>query len=607
MGSILEPIQDMHALIVILIAAYECNPGGIMDIKDKALEYIKLENHSFFKEEVEKLIDSNNEDELKERFYRDLSFGTGGLRGVIGGGYNRMNPFTVKKATQGLANYLVKNVEGDKSAVIAYDSRNYSDLFSLEAALVLCANGIKTYLFTSLRATPELSYAVRKLGTTTGIVVTASHNPSEYNGYKVYWSDGAQVTPPHDTGIIEEVNKVTTDIRSIDKEEAIKKGLLVMIDKEIDEPYFEMVQKESLRPDLIKSGAKDLKVVYTPLHGTGTFAVETLFKRLGLPITTVQEQREPDGNFPTVPFPNPEEASAMKLSLELAKKERANLVIGTDPDSDRIGIAVPDGEEYVLITGNQLGALLADYIFRTRKELGTMPANPAFINTIVTTNLQVKIAESYGATCFKVLTGFKYIGAKMKEFEENGDYNYIFGGEESYGFLVETSVRDKDALSAATMAAEMALWNISRGKTVLEHLNEIYEKFGYYKETLISKYFKGISGAEIMDKLMTTLREETPEELGGIKVKSFIDYNAGTTKDIESGDVVKDIDLPASNVLQFIMEEGSIITARPSGTEPKIKFYASCCSEKGLELSKAKEIVDNKVAAIEKSIKSYIE
>lgn len=577
-----------------------------MNINDKALEYIKLEKHLFFKDEVQKLVDEKNEDELTERFYKDLSFGTGGLRGVIGGGFNRMNPFTVRKATQGLANYVVKNVDGAKSAVIAYDSRNYSDLFSLEAALVLCANGIKTYLFTSLRATPMLSYAVRKLGTTTGIVVTASHNPAEYNGYKVYWNDGAQVTPPHDSGIISEVEKVSRDINTMDKEEAIEKGLLVMIDSEIDDPYYEMVEKEALRPGLIKKKAKDLKVVYTPLHGTGTVAIETLFNRLGLPILTVPEQREPDGNFPTVPFPNPEEASAMALSLELAKKEKADLVIGTDPDADRIGIAVPNGDEYILINGNQLGSLLTDYIFRTRKELGTLPDNPAFVNTIVTTDLQVKIAESYGATCFKVLTGFKFIGAKMKEFELSGKYNYVFGGEESYGFLVETSVRDKDALSAATLTAEMALWNLDRGMSVLDHLNEIYETFGYYKETLISKYFKGISGVQIMDDLMATLREQTPVELGGIKVKSFIDFRNGTTKDILTGKVLKNIDLPESDVLQFILEEGSIVTARPSGTEPKIKFYASVCSGKGLELIRAKKIVDSKITAIEETLQTYL-
>lgn len=577
-----------------------------MDMMKKALEYIKLEKHSFFRDEVQTLVDNKNEDELNERFYQDLSFGTGGLRGVIGGGLNRMNPFTVRKATQGLASYVVNNVTGDKSAAVAYDSRNYSDLFSLEAALVLCANGIKTYLFTSLRATPMLSYAVRELGCTTGIVMTASHNPAEYNGYKVYWNDGAQVTPPHDNGIIEEVRKVTTDIKTMSKEEAIAQGLLVMIDKEIDDPYYEMVEKEALRPDLIKEKAKDLKVVFTPLHGTGTVAIETLFNRLGMPITTVPEQREPDGDFPTVPFPNPEEASAMALSLALAKKVKADLVIGTDPDADRIGIAVPNGDEYILINGNQLGSLLADYIFRTRKELGTLPKNPAFVNTIVTTNLQTKIAESYGATAFKVLTGFKYIGAKMKEFEESGEYNYVFGGEESYGFLVETSVRDKDAISAATLAAEMALWNVSRGKSVLDHLNEIYETFGYYKETLISKYFKGISGIQIMDDLMTTLRTNTPTELGGIKVKSFIDFKSSTTKDILTGEVLKNIELPESNVLQFILEEGSIVTARPSGTEPKIKFYASVCSEKGLELNEAKKVVDSKIEKIEGTLQKYL-
>ncbi|OQY38643.1 MAG: phosphomannomutase [Spirochaetaceae bacterium 4572_7] len=577
-----------------------------MDIMEKALEYVKLEKHSFFRDQVQKLIDNKDMDELNERFYQDLSFGTGGLRGVIGGGYNRMNPFSVKKATQGLANYIVNNVSGDKSVAIAFDSRNYSDLFSLEAALVLCASGVKTYLFTGLRAVPELSFAVRKLNTTAGVVVTASHNPAEYNGYKVYWGDGAQVTPPQDTGIIEEVNKVSKDIKTISKEDAISQGLLVMIDKEIDDPYFDMVVKESLRPELIKEKAKDLKVVYTPLHGSGTFAIETLFKRLGLPITTVPEQREPNGDFPTVPFPNPEEASAMELAVALAKKEKADLVIGTDPDADRIGIAVPNGDDYILINGNQLGSLLTDYIFRTRKELGILPENSAFVNTIVTTDLQVKIAKNYGATTFKVLTGFKYIGAKMKEFELSGDYTYIFGGEESYGFLVERSVRDKDAISAATLTAEMALWNLSRGKTVLDHLNELYEKFGYYKETLISKYFKGISGIEIMSNLMEGFRDNTPKELGGIKVKSFIDFRDGTTKDIQSGNVDKNIDLPSSNVLQFVLEEGSIVTARPSGTEPKIKFYASCCSEAGLELTNAKSIVNEKISAIEKSLQEYL-
>lgn len=595
-----------HSRDINLLFSYNKKMEILMNIEDKVKEYLKLEEHDFFRGEVEILLEKGNDDELKERFYKDLSFGTGGLRGEIGGGFNRMNPFTVKKATQGLANYIKNSAGESGSVVIAYDSRNFSDLFSLEAALVLCANGIKTYLFTGLRATPELSYAVRKLETTAGIVVTASHNPAEYNGYKVYWSDGGQIVAPHDSGIIGEVNKVTTDIKSISKDEAIEKGLLQLINSEIDEPYFSMIKAESLRPELIRERAGDLKVVYTPLHGTGTFAIERLFKSMGMPITTVEEQREPNGDFPTVPFPNPEEASAMSMALELAKKEKADLVMGTDPDSDRIGIAVPDGDDYVLINGNQLGSLLTDYIFRSRVELGTLPENPAFVNTIVTTNLQNRIAESYGATSFKVLTGFKFIGAKMKEFEEQGSYNYVFGGEESYGFLVETSVRDKDALSAATMCAEMALWNISRGKSVLDHLNEIYEKYGYYEEVLISKYFKGISGAEVMDNLMTTLREETPNNLGGLQVTSFIDYKDGSTKDISTGNVVKNIDLPSSNVLQFILEDGSIVTARPSGTEPKIKFYASCCSEAGLDLKEAKSVVGNKIKAIDVTLQEYL-
>lgn len=578
-----------------------------MSIITKAEEYLQLENNEIFKNEIKILLDENNTNELNERFYKDLSFGTGGLRGIIGGGFNRMNPFTVKKATQGLANYIVKNAPENKSVVIAYDSRNFSDLFSLEAALVLCGNGIKTFLFSDLRSTPELSFAVRKLKTTAGIVVTASHNPSEYNGYKVYWNDGAQIVSPHDVGIIEEVNKITTNINYMSKEDAINKGLLKIIDKEIDEPYFEMVENEALRPELIKSFGNKLKVVYTPLHGTGTFAIETLFNRLGLPFITVDEQREPNGNFPTVPYPNPEESSAMEMAIKLGEKEKADLIIGTDPDSDRIGIAVPNGNSFQLINGNQLGALLTDYIFRTKAELGKMPKNPAFINTIVTTNLHFKIAESYGATCFKVLTGFKYIGAKIKEFEDSHSYNYVFGGEESYGFLVETSVRDKDAISAATMTAEMTLWNLNRGMSLIDHLNEIYEKYGYYKEILISKYFKGISGLEIMDKLMLNLRNNTPDELGGIKVLSLIDYKNGTTKNLLNGKTIKDIELPSSNVLQFILKDGSIITARPSGTEPKIKFYASCCSEKGLKLDNAKLIVEQKIKDIELSLNTYLE
>ena len=577
------------------------------ELKLKAENYLQLEKNEHFRKEVADLLKAEEWEDLNDRFFMDLSFGTGGLRGVIGGGLNRMNPYTVTKATQGLAEYVVKNVpEADRKVVISYDSRHFSDLFAEMAALVFAGNGIKTWLFTSLRPTPELSYAVRKLGCAAGVMVTASHNPAEYNGYKVYWSDGGQITAPHDQGIINEVRAVTDTINVADKEEALKSGMLTMIDKEIDDPYLDMIIAESLRPEMVKEKGKDLKVVFTPLHGCGTIPVETALSRMGIEVITVKEQREPDGAFPTVAFPNPEITPAMKMALEYAEREKADLVMGTDPDADRLGIAVPEGDGYTLITGNQLGCLLADYIFHSRKELGKMPPNPAFVNTIVTTDLQIKIAESYGAATFKVLTGFKYIGEKMREFEEDNSYQYIFGGEESYGFLVERDVRDKDAVSAATMAAEMALWNVAQGRTVLDHLNDIYKRFGYYEETLISQYFKGQSGLHIMDKLMSDLRTAPPETLGGIAVSAMKDYKDGTTRNLKTGEMDTDIDLPSSNVLQFVLEDGSLVTARPSGTEPKIKFYASICGVEGQELAEAKKDVAAKIRALEADINKMI-
>ncbi len=578
------------------------------ELKAKAEEYLQLEKNDHFRKEVEDLLAKEDWEDLNDRFYTELSFGTGGLRGVIGGGMNRMNPYTVAKATQGLAQYVVNNVpQEDRKVVISYDSRHFSDLFAEQAALVFAGNGIRTWLFTSLRPTPELSYAVRKLGCAAGVMVTASHNPAEYNGYKVYWSDGGQITSPHDTGIISEVRKVSDTINIAEKEEALKSGMLTMIDEEVDVPYLDMVIAESLRPEMVKEKGKDLKVVYTPLHGCGTIPVETALSRMGIEVVTVKEQREPDGAFPTVDFPNPEITPAMQMALDYAVREKADLVMGTDPDADRLGIAVPDGDGYTLITGNQLGCLLTDYIFLSRKELGKMPPKPAFVNTIVTTDLQIKIAESYGAATFKVLTGFKYIGEKMREFEQDDSYQYIFGGEESYGFLVERDVRDKDAVSAATMTAEMALWNVSQGRTVLDHLKEIYEKFGYYEETLISQYFKGQSGQQIMAKLMADLRSEPPRTLGGIAVTEMKDYKDGTTRNLLTGDMDTDIDLPSSNVIQFVLEDGSLVTARPSGTEPKIKFYASICGEKGQSLEDAKKSVAGKIKAIESDINTMIE
>lgn len=578
-------------------------------LKEKAQEYINLEQDAYFRGQVEELVQKEDWTELNDRFFTDLAFGTGGLRGVIGGGYNRMNPFTVRRATQGLANYIKKAVPAEQaSAVIAYDSRNFSDLFAMQAALVLCANGIKTYLFSSLRPTPELSFAVRMLKATAGIVVTASHNPPEYNGYKVYWDDGAQVVAPHDKLIIEEVRAVTNEISVISEKDALEQGSLVMIDKEVDEPFIQMVKDQSIRPELVKEKGKDLKVVFTPLHGTGTMPVETALKDMGIEVIFVEEQKEPDGNFPTVDYPNPEEASAMKLSLDLAKKVGADLVLGTDPDADRLGIAAPDENgEYVLITGNQLGALLADYIFSSRKEVGTLPSKPAFIKTIVTTDLQRLIAEEYGAQVYNTLTGFKYIGEKIREFESQADGpSYVFGGEESYGYLVNTEVRDKDAVSAATMTAEMTLYHRTQGRTLLDQLRNIWNRYGYFQEMLLSKTFKGESGLKVMNELMEKFRKTPPTEFAGQKVLAVKDYREGTTFDPTAGTLEKNIDLPSSNVLQFILEDESVITARPSGTEPKIKFYASCRAENGKDLDAAMAEVAKKIETITSELNSMI-
>jgi phosphoglucomutase len=574
----------------------------------KAQNYIRQEQDPRFRSQVEELLKKEDWVELNDRFYTDLEFGTGGLRGVIGGGYNRMNPFTVCRATQGLAGYVAKAVPDGASAVIAYDSRRYSDLFALQAALVFCANGIKAYLFTSLRPTPELSFAVRRLKASVGIVVTASHNPPEYNGYKAYWNDGAQVVPPHDKAIIKEVLSVGDAIKVMDKDEAVKAGLLVMIDKEIDRPFIDMVKNCAIRPNLLKEGGKDIKVVYTPLHGTGAVPVDTALKEMGVNITFVEEQRLPDGNFPTVSYPNPEEASAMRLALELGEKIGADLVLGTDPDADRLGIAAPDGGSLKLVTGNQLGSLLADYVFSARKEMGTMPAKPILIKTIVTTELQRLIADSYGALCMDVLTGFKYICEQIREFESQKDGpSYVVGGEESYGYLVNTEVRDKDAVSASTMTVEMALYHKSQGRTLWDQLREIWKRYGYFREALISKAFKGESGLNAMNALMERLRKSPPKLFAGQKVASVKDYLTGTTTTPSTGKQEKNISLPSSNVLQFILEDSSIVTVRPSGTEPKVKFYVSCRTEKGMDLGEAEKSAGVKIEAIKKELNEIVD
>ena len=571
------------------------------ELKERIQLYLKGEEYPSFRKEVEDLLQKEEWRELQDRFYRDLEFGTGGMRGVIGGGTNRMNPFTVRRATQGLSNYLRKQ-KPRSVAVIAYDSRRFSDIFAREAARVLGSNGIRTYIFSTLRPTPMLSFAVRLLRADTGIVITASHNPPEYNGYKVYWADGAQIVPPHDRGIIQEVGKVSTGILCRPLEELESDGWVCFIDREVDEAYFRMVETTVLRPNLFLEEASTVKVVYTPLHGTGTFPVETVLKRLGVSVQTVPSQRMPDGNFPTVKYPNPEEAEALHLALELGTELKADLVMGTDPDADRLGVAVEDQGKFVLLTGNQLGCLLEDYILSTRKELGTLPRKPIIIKTIVTTELQRKIAEYYGASCIDVLTGFKYIGEMIRRFEEEkSEYQYVFGGEESYGYLVNTEVRDKDAVSAAVMAVEMCLYYRSQGKSLYRRLQELFFQFGHYREALVSKEFKGEEGMRQMEELMNTLRTSPPDRIGSRRVVKIKDYLMGIERNAEGRETGK-ISLPRSNVLQFFLEDESILSARPSGTEPKIKFYISCCTLPGLTGIEAERELHTKIASVKQFV-----
>ncbi len=583
------------------------------EILARANTYLSEEKDEKFAAEVRTLIDQKDFTELEDRFYQNLEFGTGGLRGIIGGGTNRMNTFMINRATQGLANYFIKTFpdkakNGTLSAVVACDSRRYSDVFAEATALIFAANGFKTYLFTGLRPTPELSFAIRTLGCDTGVVITASHNPPQYNGYKAYWNDGAQVTEPHDALIIDEVNAVS-NIKSIGRNEALDKGLLKLIDAEVDEPYWAMVQSKLFRPQLIREKAPEVKIVYTPLHGTGAMHVEKVLGNLGLKVISVPEQREPDGNFPTVAYPNPEEAAALKMAVELGVKEKADVVMATDPDSDRFGSAVPgpDGS-FVLISGNQMGALLTDYICLSRKELGTMPKNPAIIRSIVTSSMGDRIAASYGVNTVECLTGFKWIAAVMAQFEQTNKNSYVFGYEESYGYNIETEVRDKDGISAAALCAEMTLYWRSKGKSLLDRLNELFIAHGYFEEKAISKSFPGASGGETMKKLMSDLRTNGLKTLGGKKVSTIRDIKEKSSYSPSEPAVKTAIDLPSSNVLQFFLEDGSVVSARPSGTEPKIKFYISSVSQvEGTDLSSAKKAANKTISAIEAEIKAILD
>ena len=532
----------------------------------------------------------DNAAEIEDRFYRQLEFGTGGLRGVIGAGTNRMNIYTVRQATQGLANYILSQNGQEKGVAIAHDSRIMSTEFADEAALCLNANGIKAYVFDSLRPTPELSFAVRELGCISGIVITASHNPREYNGYKVYWEDGAQITPPHDKNILAEVAKVTSfdQVKTMKKEDAVAAGLYKVIGKEIDDRYMEELKKQSIHPEVIKEMAKDIRIVYTPLHGTGNLPVRRVLKELGFEqVYVVKEQELPDGNFPTVSYPNPESPKAFELALKLAKEVDADIVLATDPDADRLGVYCKDTKtgEYVTFTGNMSGMLIAEYILRERTKNGTMPENPALVETIVTTDMAKAIAKAYNVALIEVLTGFKYIGEQIKFFEQSGAHNYVFGLEESYGCLAGTYARDKDACVAVMMLCEVAAYYKQQGKTLWDAMVDMYEEYGYYKEGLATMTLKGIDGAKEIQTMMTNFRENPPKELGGFKVLAVRDYKADVRVDLVSGEKSA-TGLPSSNVLYYELENNAWCCVRPSGTEPKIKFYFGV---KGTSLEDAAE------------------
>ncbi|MBP5151326.1 MAG: phospho-sugar mutase [Lachnospiraceae bacterium] len=547
----------------------------------------------YFDEDTKKELLSikDDENEINERFYKNLEFGTGGLRGIIGAGTNRMNVYTVRKATQGLANYILKQGTADKGVAIAYDSRRMSPEFADVAALCLNANGIKAYVFDSLRPTPELSFALRTKGCTAGIVVTASHNPPEYNGYKVYWEDGAQVTAPRDTDIINEVNAVTdyADVKTMSLDEAKAKGLYIVIGKEIDDLYMEELKKQIIHPEIIREVAKDIKIVYSPFHGTGNIPVRRILKELGFEnVYVVPEQELPDPDFTTLEYPNPEDPKAFKLALELARKVGADVVLATDPDADRLGIYSYDtvSGDYVPFTGNMSGMLIAEYILRERTASKTMPENPALVKTIVTTNLAEPIAKKYGVEIIEVLTGFKYIGEQIKLFEQNHNKNYVFGLEESYGCLAGTHARDKDAVVAVMCLCEVAAWCKKNGITLWDQMLNIYKEFGYFKEDLYTITLKGMDGSKQIQEIMAKLRKDPPTSFGAWKVLKVRDYDNDTVRDLSDG-TVKPTGLPKSNVLYFDLTDDAWCCARPSGTEPKIKFYMGV-KGKDLEDSKAK-------------------
>lgn len=547
-------------------------------------------NNSYFDKETKEELEliKNDDKEIKDRFYKNLEFGTGGLRGIIGAGTNRINIYTVRRATFGLANYILskcKEKGKSKGVVIAHDSRHMSREFCLETAKTLAACGIKAYIFDDLRTTPQLSFAVRYLGCVAGVVITASHNPPEYNGYKVYWTDGGQVCPDIAEEIITEVNKIE-DYSSISTTTEDNE-LIVMLDKSVDTAFIEAVKKQVIRQDIINKAGKEMKIIFTPIHGTGNLPIRRALKEVGFEnVQVIKEQELPDSKFSTVEYPNPEEKAVFDIAIEMAKENGADLIIGTDPDCDRVGVVVKNTDgEYVVLNGNQVGSLLVDYVLtQKQEELKTMK-NPTIVKTIVTSELGAVIAKSFGVDCLDTLTGFKFIGEKINEFEINKDKTFIMGYEESYGYLIGTHARDKDGVVSALLISEMAAFYYDKGMTLYEGLQEVYKKYGYYKEELVSKTLKGIDGMEKIKSIMANFRNSDIQEIANIKVKELKDYKKGIDK------------LPKSDVLKFILEDGSWIAVRPSGTEPKIKFYFGCNGEEKSE-------VDNKLQQMIKEITS---
>ncbi len=575
-----------------------------MDYKKIYEEWL---SNPYFDQDTKKELEGikDDENEIKERFYADLEFGTAGLRGIIGAGINRMNVYTVRKTTQGLANYIIKAGFKDKGVVIAYDSRRMSPEFSEEAALCLAANGIKAYRFESLRPTPELSFAVRELSCVAGINITASHNPPEYNGYKVYWEDGAQITPPHDKGIMDEVKAVTdfNTVKTMDKDKAVEEGLYITIGADIDDRYMEELKKQVIHWDSIKEAGNDLTIVYTPLHGTGNIPARRVLKEIGFNnVYVVPEQELPDGEFPTVSYPNPEDEAAFELALKLAKEKNADLVLATDPDADRLGVYVKDSKtgEYITLTGNMSGCLLADYVIGQTKETKGLPENGALIKTIVTSNMADAIAKHYDVNLIEVLTGFKFIGQQILNFENTGVGNYLFGFEESYGCLIGTHARDKDAIVATMALCEAAAYYKTKGMTLWDAMLSMYEKYGYYRDDIKSITLKGIEGLEKIQSILETLRNEPPTKVGTYKVLSARDYKKDTVKNLETGEVTP-TGLPSSNVLYYDMSDNAWLCVRPSGTEPKVKFYYGVVGT-SLEdaKEKSKELADSVMEMINK-------